>query len=219
MASVMVMCAHSDDQVIAPGGTLAKYASEGWDVHIVVFSFGELSHPHLRPEVISKKRVEESQEANKVIGGETTQFLGLKEGKFREEMEEKGLQKKIVEKIQDINPEKIFTHSFDDTHHDHRKVFEIVEECVENSGVDPELYVFDTWTLFDTKKKEYPKLVVDVSDYFKKKVEALHCFKSQIKPLTHTQFNNLLYISIYAKAFFEGFKNGFRFAETFYRVS
>ena len=66
--SVMVFCAHSDDQMFGAGGALAKYAREGGKIFTVVFSFGEYSHPWLRKRVTIEIRVEESQRADKVIG-------------------------------------------------------------------------------------------------------------------------------------------------------
>src|SRR5512137_2295312 len=43
--SVLIICAHSDDQVFGPGGTVAKYAKEGKRVHTIIFSYGEKGMP------------------------------------------------------------------------------------------------------------------------------------------------------------------------------
>ena len=75
--SILVICAHSDDQIIGAGGAIAKYAREGYDIHTIILSFGESVKPHLRREVISKVRIKEAQKADKIIGGKGVVFLGL----------------------------------------------------------------------------------------------------------------------------------------------
>lgn len=39
---ILVIVAHSDDQMLGPGGTLVKYAKEGKEIHTVIFSYGAL---------------------------------------------------------------------------------------------------------------------------------------------------------------------------------
>jgi LmbE family N-acetylglucosaminyl deacetylase len=47
--TVLVIVAHNDDHIIGAGGTLAKYAQEGKKVRTIIMSYGESSHPHLKP--------------------------------------------------------------------------------------------------------------------------------------------------------------------------
>ena len=44
--SIIVFCAHPDDEVIGPGGALLKFAKEGIDTYVVIFSGGEKSHSY-----------------------------------------------------------------------------------------------------------------------------------------------------------------------------
>jgi LmbE family N-acetylglucosaminyl deacetylase len=67
--AMLVICAHSDDQIIGVGGAIAKYAKEGYDIQTIVMSFGEGVKPHIRREVISRTRIKEAQRADKIIGG------------------------------------------------------------------------------------------------------------------------------------------------------
>ena len=93
--SVLVLCAHSDDQIFGVGGTLAKYAQEGKRIIIVVFSYGERSHPWLKKKVTVKMRVKESQEAGRIIGAEKTIFFGVQEGKFLEDIRERDIHDRV----------------------------------------------------------------------------------------------------------------------------
>jgi len=83
--SILVICAHSDDQIFGPGGTIAKYAKEGKKIHTIIFSYGEGSHPWFKKEYTISARVKEALAVDKFIGGDGVVFLGLEEGKFREQ--------------------------------------------------------------------------------------------------------------------------------------
>jgi LmbE family N-acetylglucosaminyl deacetylase len=206
---ILVFCAHSDDQVFGAGGTMAKYAKEGKEIHTVIFSFGESSHPWLREEITVEMRMKESEEANKIIGGKDVKFLGLKEGKFAEEFKEKNMFGVIHQLIPEMEPDKIFTHSSNDPHPDHKAVNKIVLEVVKNLKCKCDVFVFDVWTPLKLRKRSAPRLYVDITDTFQAKLEALEQFRSQWVAIT------LLKWSVYTKAFMDGIHNDSKYAESF----
>ena len=65
--TILAIAAHNDDHLIGAGGTLAKYAAEGKVIKTVICSFGEKSHPHLRKEIIVRRRVAESLKADRIM--------------------------------------------------------------------------------------------------------------------------------------------------------
>src|SRR3989338_6214282 len=93
--AILFLCAHNDDQLIGGGGTIAKYAKEGVKIVTVIFSFGETSLPHIKEKVSRRTRVLESKKAAKILGESEVYYLGLKEGHFNEEGEEKNISSKI----------------------------------------------------------------------------------------------------------------------------
>ncbi|MFA6072889.1 MAG: PIG-L deacetylase family protein [Candidatus Woesearchaeota archaeon] len=220
--TILVVCAHSDDQVIGPGGAMAKYAREGYDVFTIIFSYGEGSHPHMKLSYVAKTRVLESKEADAIIGGKGVMFLALKDGHMKEDFTNKKMMDRFKRLLASYKPCKIFTHSIDDLFPDHRFVREIVLEACDSLSrkniIDPEIYSFDIWNLWSLRKRTEPKLVVDISDTFKYKIRALHTFKSQINFFSHTILVNVLYLLVYVKAFINGKKYGFKTAEVFYKI-
>ena len=210
---VMVICAHSDDQIFGVGGTLARYAQEGIGIHTIIFSYGESSHPLLKRKVTVEMRVKESQEADKVINGGGLAFLGLKEGRFKEEGEEKDIIAKLIRTIDHHKPSKIFTHSDGDPHPDHRIVCEMTLAAANKTRCRPDVYTFEVWTPIKVKNRHRPKLVVDITKTFPTKLTALKCFKSQWMTMI-----TLLW-SVYARAIINGFFNRCLFAETFYKIN
>lgn len=219
--SILVICAHSDDQILGVGGSLAKYANEGYDVHTLILSFGESVKPYFKRAVICKARIKESQKADKLIGGKGVVFLGLKELHFEEDFAKRGIDNNFKKLVKGINPIKIFTHASDDAHPDHRATFRLVLKMYKRLGLKCELYMFEVWHLINLKKRNKPKLVIDISSTFKTKVAALKAFKSQIDLYTlynYLALNNFLFFIVYIKDAFNGIKYGTKYAEVFYRV-
>ena len=211
----MTIVAHSDDQIIGPGGTLVKYVNEGKKVITVIFSYGEKSHPHFKKEVIQKIRVEESERADNVIGGSGVIFLGIDEGKFKEQFNDQEHNGKLEALLLKYKPKKIFTHAIDDSHPDHKAVnalvLELYDKLHRQRKLTADVYTFGVWRLFRFKKTVHPRVVVNISQEFRKKLQALRAFKSQWITFSHMRF------SIYFKALLTGIKHGYEFAEEFYK--
>lgn len=203
--SILVICAHSDDHILGVGGTMAKYAKEDGEVNTVIVYYGEGSHPWLKRKVTVEMRVKEAQKADKVIGGSGVVFLGLK-GDFSEEIK-KTVRKIIREKM----PTKIFTHASDDPHPEHRVVLDTVLGSIDKR-MACDVYSFDIWNPLDFRKREHPKMYVDITNTFKIKLDALRCFKSQWLAMMVLMWN------VYASAILNGWKNNCKYAEKFYKV-
>jgi len=210
--NILVFCAHSDDEIFGPGGTLAKYAKEGKKVHTYVFSYGETSHPHFKRKVIIEMRVLEAQKADEEISGSGVTFFGLSEGNFLEEAKQKELKKKIEQIILEKNPVKIFTHNADDPHIDHRSVNKIIMEAIGEIKTRADVYAFDIWNPFTLRYRKNPRLIVDIGNTFKIKIKALSHFKSQKLTML------VLLWSVYTKAIINGWFHGYRAAEVFYKI-
>ncbi|MGV8150146.1 MAG: PIG-L deacetylase family protein [Candidatus Woesearchaeota archaeon] len=210
--SIMIICAHSDDQIFGPGGTIAKYAKEGKKIYTVIFSYGHISAPLLKKEIITSARVKEAKDVDKYIGGDGVIFLGIDENKFAEQFAQKKMYPKLKKLILDRRPSRIFTHSHDDPHPDHRALNKLVLETLDRMKYKSDVYVFDIWTFFNTKKQHHPKIVVDISSTFNIKIKALKMFESQKVALT-----TLLW-SVYTKAWILGKRNGMKYAEAFYKI-
>ncbi|MBN2367987.1 PIG-L family deacetylase [Candidatus Woesearchaeota archaeon] len=212
--TVLFICAHNDDQIVGAGGTIAKYAKEGKKIVTVIFSFGEFALFHLDEKVSKKTRVKESKRAAKLLGESELYYLGLKEGHFKEGIEEKDINSKIKAIIKRIKPSKVFSHSMDDPHPDHRDVYTFTAGLLEEINYKGDFYSFNVWNLFlNFRRRDLPKLVVDITDTFKIKVEAFRKHKSQ-------QINAILPLmwNVYVQAVMHGFNNHVRYAEVFYKI-
>ncbi|MFH1589558.1 MAG: PIG-L deacetylase family protein [archaeon] len=213
--NILIIGAHSDDQIIGVGGTAAKYAEEGFQVTTVIVSQGEGSHPHFRENIIMDTREKESIHANKVIGGKAVKFLRILEKDFNKEKELKKARRKLRNLIIRLKPVKIFVHSPEDHHPVHKKVNKMTLDILNELNWNKEVYSFDIWNTFKWNKK-HPRLIVDISSTFDKKMRALRAFKSQF---TIQGFLNYLpLIAMYIKNVKNGRTHGSKYAEVFYRI-
>ncbi len=207
---IVVFSAHSDDFVIGAGGTIAKYTQQKDKVLAVVFSYGELSHPWLKKKVVQKMRYKETEDASKLLRCKSI-FYDLREGKFLDDYKAKNLKESLVQLLEKEKPTKVFTHSHEDPHPDHRAVHEMTLEVFNELKEKPEVYMYSIWNPVSFKT-QYPSLYVDVSKTFSLKLKSLWKFKSQKVHVSYP-FVLLMY-----KAIKDGIKMRARFGEHFFRI-
>lgn len=210
--SVLIVCAHSDDQIFGPGGTVAKYAKEGKKVYTIIFSYGEQSLPLTKKELTIRARVKEALEVDKYLGGHGVVFLGLEETKFADQFNKKKMYPKLKKLILQYNPSIIFTHSVDDPLPDHRALNKLLLETVDRMRYKCDIYMFDVWNLFNFKKRHYVKIIVDISDTFDMKIKALKMFASQSRTLFWMMW------TVYLRAWHSAREIKVKKAETFYKI-
>jgi LmbE family N-acetylglucosaminyl deacetylase len=211
--TVMIFCAHPDDEVIGPGGTIAKYAKEGKNIVTVIFSYGESSHMWMKKKYTITTRVAEANEAGKIIGTKKTVFLGLRDGMLLQDARTRKTESIIEKLIKRYSPVRIFTHSHDDfIFPDHKAVNDTVTKVLRKIKYKGDVFIFDIWNFITPRRRNRPKMIVDISDTFKTKMKALKCFKSQsfviaeLKPL------------IYMRAIRNGIAIKAKFGERFYKI-
>lgn len=214
--TILIFCAHPDDEILGVGGTAAKYSQEGKKVISVIFSKGEKSHFWMQEQHVHDVRTQESLVAGAIVGVSDTVFLGLRDSKLKTDCQDPVVKERIKSIITNADPVKIFTHDQDDFIYPdhigvHRVVVEAVDELIAQERFKGELYTFNIWFMH-LRKRDRPKLVVDISSTFHKKRRALKAFGSQKLALLQ------LIPFTYAKAFFDGIDSGHRYAETFYKV-
>lgn len=210
--TILTFCAHNDDQIIGPGGTLAKYAKQGKKFKTYVYSYGESSHLYMKEHVVQNTRIQEAYDSDKIMGGSGIFFFGLKEGKFMEEFEKKNLAKKVKDIVKKEKTSKIFTHSIDDPHPDHQAVYKTIMKTLDDMNYKGDVYSFNVWNPINVRIRNSPKLVVDTSDTFKIKLKAFFVHKSQRLTIAS------LIWGIWFKDWKNGLKNKCKFAEVFYKI-
>ena len=207
--SIIVFSAHSDDWVLGAGGTVARYAQEGKKVIAVIFSQGEKSHPWMKEGIIRKVRSKEAVEAATLLGCKTI-FMELRDQKVAQDYLSRGIEKKLLQFLQKEKPSKIFTHSLDDIHPDHKAVHRITLDIIHKIP-KVEVYIYSVWNPAPLKT-QFPQFYVPIRGFFNLKMKALAIFRSQ---QIHISYPVLLLI---IRNLLDGVKKGTTFAEKFYRI-
>ncbi len=208
--TIIVFSAHPDDFVIGAGGTIRNYLKEKKKVIAVVFSLGEKSHIWLKSKIIKNMRKKETLDASKITGGKVM-FMDLGDQKIYSDYQAGNWERKLLTLLNQKKPIKIFTHSNEDPHPDHKAVHQITLELYEKMETKPELYIYSVWNPVSFKT-EYPAFYVDITKSFSVKLKALGAFKSQKVHIIYPFFLLLV------KAAWDGFKIRKRFAEKFFRI-
>ncbi len=212
--TTLVVSAHPDDEVIGVGGTIAKLASEGEEVYVLIFKYGAdlpgvlTSWPIMSKEKLKRERISEAKKADKYLGVKETIFLGL-EGDMKREWNDE-YYFKVLKLLRELKPDKIFFHSKFDSHKDHLFVHRKMKEIIGDWGGKSEIFTYEInmWKLGIGE----PKVIYDITKYFKKKIKALKFFRTQLPSII------LLEPMIYLKAIRAGKLIGARYAELFYPV-
>lgn len=188
---VLAVYAHPDDPEVACGGTLARWAGEGADVHVVVCTRGEKGtvDPDVDPDDLSRRRAAEAEAAAAALGVTSVENLGHPDGELRNDLALRG---SLVARIRSLRPDvvvgpdptAVFFGSTYVNHVDHREVgFAVLDACT--PAASSPWYFPDAGDAHQVGRIYLsatlePDTWVDIADVLATKVAALACHRSQI---------------------------------------
>jgi N-acetylglucosamine malate deacetylase 1 len=179
---LLVFAAHPDDAELACSGLIAKLVSEGKKVGIVDLTQGEMG---TRGSVeIRKSEVEKS---SAILGLSARINLGLKDG-FIDSSEANKL--KVIKAIRQFRPEIMLINNFSDRHPDHGAAYQLLRDSSFLSGLAKIITYGDENTIqtawrpkniyqYIQDRWHKPDFVVDISEFWPKKLAAIQSFSSQ----------------------------------------
>ncbi len=182
--------AHPDDAEFSSAGTIHRLTSEGKDVTIVQVTSGDrgTDDPSWTPETLGATREKEELEAARRLGVTKVDFLREGDGHVIPSVE---FREKIVRMIRTYKPDVVVTHDpFRPyaLHPDHRGVGITAHDCVYPLARDPLYFPEHAEASLEPHKtaeiwyfgSEAPDMVVDITDHFDSKIEALLAHHSQV---------------------------------------
>ena len=195
MASILVVAAHPDDEVLGCGGVLARHAAEGDTVHILIVAEGATSRdarrdPHGREPELAALGAAASRAAA-AIGAEEPRMLGLPDNRL-DTLPLLDVIKPIEIVVEAVAPEIVYTHHAGDLNVDHRIVHQAtVTACraVPGSPVRA-IYAFETVssTEWQTAGESFrPQRWVDIGPFLDRKLRALNAYQAEMRPFPHAR--------------------------------
>ncbi|MCV9386499.1 bacillithiol biosynthesis deacetylase BshB1 [Reichenbachiella ulvae] len=178
---VLVFAAHPDDSELSCGGTILSLIAQGKKVGVVDFTRGEMG-TRGTPEI----RDAEAAAAAEILGLTVRDNLGFQDVFFSHD-DEHAIE--VVKKIRQYQPDIILANAIEDRHPDHGKAASLVKRAFFLAGLKKLETELDgepqeNWypkNLYHYIQTEYmkPDFVVDVSEHWEKRMEAVKAFKSQ----------------------------------------
>jgi len=178
--------AHPDDIVIGCGATIASLTKKG-TVAAVTFTAGMGGSPSVDDTAsIIDVRQKETARADKVLGIERRFFL---DASLPQMQSDDVLLRQAIAYIRELRPALVFCHAPRDSHRKHGAVSRLVEQACWQAGNN--VYPEDgkPWRVQDVLWYEVlnlfqrPNVVVDVTESFERKLEAIRCFDTQLEVL------------------------------------
>ena len=228
-ACALAIYAHPDDPEISAGGTLARWADSGAEVHVVVTTRGEkgTNDPDADLEALARLRVEETAAAARVLRLAGQHHLDHPDGELADDRD---LRLELVRLVRTIRPDIVCCPDptavfFGDgyiNHRDHRVTGWATLDAVAPAAATPHYFpelraegldVHQVRAVYLSGTLE-PNLWVDITDTLERKIEALFCHASQLVE-TGDWFREFLRESAIAA----GRAAGVQYAEAFRRIS
>lgn len=197
---ILAIGSHPDDVELSCAGTIAKEVDRGKKVGILDLTRGELG-----TRGTAETREREAANATKILNVSVRENLGFKDGFFENNQEH---QLEIIKILRKYRPEVVLCNAVDDRHIDHGKGAKLVSDACFLSGlmkIDTEdengkqeawrpknVYHYIQW------KNLNPDVVVDISGYIDKKLEAVKAYETQFfkedskEPATPISSDNFL---------------------------
>jgi N-acetylglucosamine malate deacetylase 1 len=179
---ILVIASHPDDAELGCGGTIARHTSAGKKVGILDLTKGELG---TRGTV--QKREQEAAASREILGVATRENVGLADGYFQNDKES---QLRLISFIRKYQPEIVLANAIFDRHTDHGKGAQLAYDSCFLSGLakietkDQKGNVQSAWrpnAVYHYIQSQLiePDFIVDISDYWDIKLQAIQAFKTQ----------------------------------------
>ena len=224
---ILAVGVHPDDVELSAAGTLLRHIDMGYTVGLLDLTRGELGSRGS-----ASIRTKEGNEAAIKLGAKFRENLDMPDG-FMEYSQENLIS--IIRVIRRSRPKIVLANALADRHPDHGRAAKLIAdacfysgllkiETQEDNGNRQEKHRPDHLYHYIQDRNREPDFVVDISEFLKKKMEVIRCFRSQFDdhlpgeyadqaktPISGKDF--MAYIEAKARSF--GREAGFEFGEGF----
>jgi bacillithiol biosynthesis deacetylase BshB1 len=192
---ILAVGVHPDDVELGAAGTLLKHVELGQSVGILDLTEGELGSRGT-----AETRYAEASEACRVMGIPVRHNLQLRDGFFENN---EASQLKVITLIRHYRPDIVLANAYYDRHPDHGRASQLVEDACFLSGLKK------IETTYEGKAQPHwrpsrvlhyiqdrfiePDFIVDITETFAKKMEAVKCYSTQFS--TQGDDQTVTYIS------------------------
>ena len=219
--NILIISPHPDDDVIGMGGTIVTKAHEGSNFTIVYVTNGggsskEGNYTDFSKEEIIKIRKLEAEASLQMLLDNPHQaeqiFLDFNSSDLFENPEL--YTKELNSIIERKNFHEVYLPYKNDRHPTHRAVAQLSLEVIRSKNRKFDIYAYETW---DSLPVDDETIYVDITPYYKRKLSAISCHKSQcaITPFDEGIIAKNRYNAVFHKV---NEKNKMEYAELFLKL-
>lgn len=212
--NVSIIAAHPDDELLGLGGTVARHVTAGDEVTVLIVADGAMSR--YEPEAVASLQ-SQCLAAADVLGISKVDFLGLPDQRL-DTVPKLEIVQAIESHLDVMRPDVVYAHHWGDVNADHQAVSDAVLTACRPVGewFPSKLHFFETpsaseWGRPDPASKFAPTRFVDIGATIDRKLEAMACYTSEVRPHPHPRSLE----SLRARAAYWGQFAGCSYAEPF----
>lgn len=212
---VLVVAAHTDDEVLGCGGTIAKHVEEGHEVYVVFLADGLSSRPDVSIQDFAHRNAA-SEQAQEILGIKRSYKLSFSDNRMDSvPILEIVLQLECI--VQEVQPHIVYTHHVGDLNVDHQITSKaVMTACRPQPGFTVrEIYSFEVLSSTEWASPYIspfvPTKFVDITATFDRKIKALRAYHLEMRDYPHARS----YENVEALARYRGCSVGLKYAEVF----
>lgn len=216
--TVLIVAAHTDDEVLGCGGTIARHAAEGDAVYAVFMADGVSSRTHADQDDHAIRNAI-AERARKILGVCKNFYFGLPDNRL-DSLPLIEIVKRLESIIDELQPNVIYTHHSGDLNVDHRIAHQaVLTACRPLPGSSVrEIYAFEVMSSTEWSgplaAPFIPNYFVDISTYLDTKIEGLQEYSVEMRGEPHSRsIKHLLHLVHH-----RGYSVGVQAAEAFLTV-
>ena len=189
--AVLVVAAHTDDEALGCGGTIAKHVAQGDRVCVVFLADGVTSRSGASAQKLDE-RTSAARRAQEILGIKKSFMLGFPDNRM-DTVPLLDIVQRLEAVIDDVQPEIVYTHHNGDLNIDHQITHQaVLTACrpVPGSSVR-EIYAFE---VLSSTEWNTPYLLpfianvfVDISNHLETKMNALNAYALEMREPPHSR--------------------------------
>lgn len=191
--SVLVIAAHPDDEVLGCGGTMARHADEGYQVHVLILAEGVTSRGEKNAKAKLAALGKAAQAAARALGVKSLTLQKFPDNRM-DSVDLLDIVTAIETMIRKVEPEIVYTHHAGDVNVDHRRIHEAaVAACRPLPGQCVRTLLFfevassTEWQTPGSGPSFHPNWFVNISGTLDRKKKALQAYEAEMRKWPHAR--------------------------------
>lgn len=194
MKKVLVIAAHPDDEVLGCGGTMARLAAEGAEVHVAILANGLTSRPDFdatQAAAALKVHHDRAERAGRLLGAASVQVLGFPDQKM-DTLPLLDITQAIEREIERLQPDTVFTQHGGDLNMDHVITYRATLTATRPMAGRSvrRVYAYEVassteWAFQRFEPRFHPCVFFDIASMLEKKIAAMQVYESEMRAFPH----------------------------------